>query len=80
MPEYWGKQIFAHRSFPEVGKDGERGEKKIVYFFFRKKMKITPQNIFFLHISSSYAKMLGKTNCQPQEFPQIGSKAKDGKE
>ena len=26
----------------------------------------------------SYAKILGETNFQPQEFPQSGSKAKDG--
>ena len=34
--------------------------------------------LFFLHVSSSYAKLLGKTNFQPREFPLIGSKAKDG--
>ena len=33
-----------------------------------------------LHISSSYAKILGETNFQPWEFPRSGSKAKDGKE
>ena len=34
-----------------------------------------------VHISSSrYAKILGKTNFQPREFPRSGSKAKDGKE
>ena len=39
----------------------------------------SPQkNIFFLHISSSYAKILGETN-QPWEFPRSGSKALDGK-
>ena len=44
-------------------------------FFFRKKNKNT---IFFLHISSSYAKILGETNFQPRELPRSGSKAKDG--
>ena len=33
-----------------------------------------------MHISSSYTKMLGETNFQPQEFPRSGSKAKDVKE
>ena len=30
MPKYWGKQIFAHRIFPEVGQKQktEREEKK----------------------------------------------------
>ena len=32
---------------------------------------------FFLHISSSYAKILGETNFQPRQFPRNGSKAKD---
>ena len=34
--------------------------------------------IFFLHISSSYAKILGETNFPPLEFLRTGSKAKDG--
>ena len=28
MPKYWGKQIFTHRSFPEVGQKTERRKKK----------------------------------------------------
>ena len=32
----------------------------------------------FLHIFSSYAKILGKTNFHTWEFPRSGSKAKDG--
>ena len=40
-------------------------------FFFVKKYS-------FLHISSSYAKILGGKNCLPWEFPRSGSKAKDG--
>ena len=35
---------------------------------------------YFLHISSSYAKILGETNFQPREFPRSGSKAKDVEE
>ena len=31
-----------------------------------------------MHISSSYAKILGETNFHTREFPQSGSKAKDG--
>ena len=40
-------------------------------FFSRKK-------IITMHISSSYAKILGGTNFRTQEIPQSGSKAKDG--
>ena len=31
-----------------------------------------------MHISSSYAKILGETNFRTREFPRSGSKAKDG--
>ena len=31
-----------------------------------------------MHISFSYAKILGETNFQPVEIPRSGSKAKDG--
>ena len=31
-----------------------------------------------LHISSSYAKILGETNFRTREFPRSGSKATDG--
>ena len=34
--------------------------------------------LFFLHISSSYAKILGETNFRTREIPRSGSKAKDG--
>ena len=33
-----------------------------------------------MHISSSYAKILGETNFQPREFRRSGSNAKDVKE
>ena len=37
------------------------------------------KKIFFkLHISSSYAKILGETNFRTREIPRSGSKAKDG--
>ena len=28
MPKYWGKQIFAHRTFPEVGKKQKTEKEK----------------------------------------------------
>ena len=31
-----------------------------------------------MHVSSSYAKILGETNFHTREFPRSGSKAKDG--
>ena len=42
------------------------------------RIKITPQKYFFLHISSSYAKILGETNFRTREISRSGSKAKDG--
>ena len=36
------------------------------------------QKYIFLHISSSYAKILGETNFCTRENPRSGSKAKDG--
>ena len=45
--------------------------------FLGKKIKL-PKKIFFLHISSSYAKILGETNVRTWEIPRSGSKAKDG--
>ena len=36
--------------------------------------------IFFLHISSSYAKILGETNFQSQELPRSGWKVEGGEE
>ena len=33
-----------------------------------------------MHLSTSYAKILGETNFQPREIPRSGTKAKDGKE
>ena len=35
---------------------------------------------FFLHISSSYAKILGETNIQPLEIPKVGQKQMKEKE
>ena len=47
--------------------------------FFSLKNKIYPQKIFFfLHISSSYTKILGEQLFRTWEIPRNGSKAKDG--
>ena len=59
------------------GRDRTLGEKRRKnarksVFFVKKKLP------FFLHIFSSYANILGETNVKPWEFPQSGSKAKDG--
>ena len=48
--------------------------------FFRKKIKLPKTNILFLHISSSYAKILGETNFCTLEIPRSGQKAKGGGE
>ena len=45
------------------------GEKKLPKFFF-----------FFLHISSSYAKILGETNFHAREIPRSGWKVEGGEE
>ena len=45
--------------------------------FFVKKSNLSKTNIF-LHISSSYAKILGETNFRTREIPRSVSKAKDG--
>ena len=45
---------------------------------FLKKLKLTPQKYFFLHISSSYAKILGEKLFRTWEFRRSGSKVKDG--
>ena len=51
-------------------KSGKNGQKS---FFFVKKNYPN----FFLHISSSYAKILGETNFHAREIPGSGSKAED---
>ena len=48
---------------------------KISFFLLKKKF---PKRKYFLHISFSYAKILGETNFQPREISPSGSKAKDG--
>ena len=51
-------------------------EKKTPFFF--KKSNLPKKNIFFLHISSSYAKILGEKLFCTWEVPRSGSKAEDG--
>ena len=46
--------------------------------FFLGEKKLPKKNIFFLHISSSYAKILGETNFHAREIPRSGSTAEDG--
>ena len=46
--------------------------------FFSLKKKFTPKKYFFLHISSSYAKILGEKLFRTWEIPRSGSKAKNG--
>ena len=49
-------------------------------FFSRGKKKLPKKNIFFLHISCSYAKILSETNFHAREFPRSGWKAEGGEE
>ena len=44
----------------------------------RKKQKKRPKNHFFLHISFSYAKILGEKLFRTWEIPRSGSKGKNG--
>ena len=48
--------------------------------FFLKKIKFTQKKYFFLHISSSYVKILGEQLFRTWEIPRSGSKAEDGGE
>ena len=52
--------------------------KKRTKISFSYKNKNYLKTIFFFHISSSYAKILGETNFHAQEIPRSGSKAEDG--
>ena len=45
--------------------------------FFLGGEKITPKKYFFLHISSSYAKILGEKLFRTWEIPRSGSKAEN---
>ena len=51
---------------------------KITFFSGAKKNYLN--NIFFLHISSSYAKILGETNFHAREIPPSGWKVEGGEE
>ena len=44
------------------------------------KFNLPPKNICFLHISSSYAKILGEKLFRTCEIPQVGQKQKIEKE
>ena len=47
--------------------------------WFDSQQKITSKKYIFLHISSSYAKILGETNFQPGRLPEVGKKQKTEK-
>ena len=70
------KILQPRRLWLNAGRKKKKKRPKII-FFFLKKSKL-PYKIFFLHISSTYAKILGETNFQPREIPRSGLKAKDG--
>ena len=63
------------RPWPNAGR---RGKSRENYLFFWGGKKLPKKNIFFLHISSTYAKIMGETDFHTLEFPRSGSKAKDG--
>ena len=87
MPKYWGKQIFAHRRFPEVGQK-QKTEKKRRKKRERKRerAKVGDKNGQATHgarkhawrTQAAWAKILGGKLFRTQEFPRSGSKAKDG--
>ena len=81
MPKYWVKNYFTHGRFPEVGQKQKTERKKTSEKspFFLKKIKFTPKKYFFLHISSSYASILGAKLFRTWEILRSGSKAKNGK-
>ena len=47
--------------------------------FFLKKIKFTPKKYLFLHISSSYSKILGEHFFSHGSFPEVGQKQKTEK-
>ena len=71
--EYWiGGPLFpSHNKKGKLNTPGTRGDPS---------GRDRTLGVKLLHISSSYAKILGETNFQPRDYLQSGSKAKDGKE
>ena len=59
---------------------GRREKSRENDLFFRGKKKLPQKNIFFLHISSSYANILCEKLFRTWEIPRSGSKAEDGEE
>ena len=60
---------------------GPGGRDRTLAVKSKKTLKNQPnylKKLFFLYISSSYAKILGETNFHTWKFPRSGSKAKDG--
>ena len=60
MPKYWGKQIFAHRRFPEVGKkqktEREKKEKEKKNKRRERLMVITMAKLRMVHASTHGAR------------------------
>ena len=76
MKKYFLQQCSASGVSPKWVKNKRR---KITAFFC-KKIRITLKKYPFLHISSSYAKILGEQLFRTRDIPLIGSKAKDVEE
>ena len=70
MPKYWVKNYFALGRFPEVGQK-QKTEKKEE----RKKERLNDGNN---NGQATHAKILGQKLFRTREFPQSGSKAKNG--
>jgi len=65
------------RPWPNAGRREKSRENDL---FFWGKKKLPKKNIFFLHISSSYAKILSEKLFRTWEIPRSGLKAEDGGE
>ena len=63
------------RPWPNAGRKKEKKRSKISFFPVK---RLNLSKYFFLHISSSYAKILGEKNFHTREFPWSGSIAEDG--
>ena len=74
---FWSKYSrdcgWPRRPWPNAGRKSRKNARKSV-FFVKNKNNLN----FFLHISFSYAKILGETNFCTREIPRSGSKAEDG--
>ena len=74
MPKYWGKNYFAHGSFPKVGQKQNKREKE------RKKTRKTLENQLFFRYLLVMPKYWGKQIFTHGSFPKVGQKQKTEKE